>query len=70
ENDANLICTIDFINETRQPDEELTQQPTEMTIIEKRSLRSKILLVGFIVVLSVAIIGAYIYVGMKLGSVS
>ncbi|KAA6320901.1 hypothetical protein EZS27_029383 [termite gut metagenome] len=70
ENDANLICTIDFINETRQPDEELTQQPTEMTIIEKRSLRSKILLIGFIVVLSVAIIGAYIYVGMKLGGVS
>ncbi|KAA6320841.1 hypothetical protein EZS27_029436 [termite gut metagenome] len=70
ENDANLIYTIDFINETRQPDEELTQQPTEMTIIEKRTLRSKILLIGFIVVLSVAIIGAYIYVGMKLRDLS
>ncbi|KAA6337634.1 hypothetical protein EZS27_014295 [termite gut metagenome] len=70
ENDANLRYAIDFINETRQPDEELIQQPTEMTIIEKRTLRSKILLVGFIVVLSVAIIGVYIYVGMKLSGVS
>ncbi len=42
ENDANLINAIDFINETKQPEEENQKpQPTEITIIEKRSLRDK-----------------------------
>jgi hypothetical protein len=66
ENDINLTVAIEFINQTRQPDEELIPQPTEMTIIEKRSLRSKVLLIGCIGVLSVAIIRAYIYIGIRL----
>ncbi|KAA6347520.1 hypothetical protein EZS27_005008 [termite gut metagenome] len=66
ENDINLTVAIEFINQTRQPDEELTPQPTEMTIIEKRSLHSKILLIGCIVVLSTAIIGAFVYIGTRL----
>ena len=46
ENDANLINAIDFINETKQPEEENQKpQPTEITIIEKRSLRTKVLLI-------------------------
>ncbi len=45
ENDANLINAIDFINETKEKEEENAKpQPTEITIIEKRSLRTKILL--------------------------
>ena len=37
---------IDFINETKQPEEENQKpQPTEITIIEKRSLRVKAMLI-------------------------
>ena len=67
ENDANLINAIDFINETKQPEEENQKpQPTEITIIEKRSLRTKILLICGIVFLSAALIGTFIYIGMQL----
>lgn len=67
ENDANLINAIDFINETKQPEEEnLKPQPTEITIIEKRSLRTKIILICGIVFLSVAIAATFIYIGMQL----
>ena len=67
ENDANLINAIDFINETKQPEEENQKpQPTEITIIEKRSLRTKVLLICGIVILSTALIGTFIYIGMQL----
>lgn len=67
ENDANLINAIDFINETKQP-EEMNQkpQPTEITIIEKRSLRAKVLLISGIIILSAALVGTFIYIGMQL----
>ena len=42
ENDANLINAIEFINETKEKEvENAKPQPTEITIIEKRSLRTK-----------------------------
>lgn len=67
ENDANLINAIEFINETKQPEEENQKpQPTEITIIEKRSLRTKILLLCGIAVLSVALVRAFIYIGTEL----
>jgi hypothetical protein len=66
ENDINLTIAIEFINQTRQPDEELTPQPTEMTIIEKRSLRFKVLLIGCIVVLSTAVTGICVHIGTRL----
>ena len=67
ENDANLINAIDFINETKQPEEENQKpQPTEITIIEKRSLRTKILLGAGIVLLAIALIGSLIYIGLEL----
>ena len=48
ENDANLINAIDFINETKQLEEENQKpQPTEITIIEKRSLRVKAMPVSY-----------------------
>ena len=67
ENDANLINAIDFINETKQPEEENQKpQPTEITIIEKRSLRVKTMLICGIALLSAALIGTFIYIGMQL----
>ena len=67
ENDANLINANDFINETKQPEEENQKpQPTEITIIEKRSLRTKVLLICGIAILSTALIGTFIYIGMQL----
>ncbi len=67
ENDANLINAIDFINETKQPEEENQKpQPTEITIIEKRSLRVKVMLICGITLLSVALIGTFIYIGMQI----
>lgn len=67
ENDANLINAIDFINETKvKEDENAKPQPTEITIIEKRSLRTKILLGAGIVLLAAALIGSLIYIGLEL----
>lgn len=67
ENDANLINAIDFINETKEKEEENAKpQPTEITIIEKRSLRTKILLGAGIVVLAVALVSSLIYIGLEL----
>ena len=67
ENDANLINAIDFINETKEKEEENAKpQPTEITIIEKRSLRTKILLGAGIVVLAVALACSLIYIGLEL----
>src|SRR5574344_524709 len=48
ENDANLVKAVDFINQTKVEEENTVQQPTEITIVEKRSLRTKRLLVGAI----------------------
>lgn len=67
ENDANLISAIDFINETKQLEEENQKpQPTEITIIEKRSLRTKILLIGTIVCLLTGLIATFVYIGLQL----
>ena len=67
ENDANLINAIDFINETKQLVEENQKpQPTEITIIAKRSLRAKILLICGNVLLSVALVATFVYIGTQL----
>ena len=67
ENDANLISAIDFINETKEKeDENVKPQPTEITIIEKRPLRTKILLGIGIAALAAALIGSLIYIGSEL----
>lgn len=66
ENDANLLNAIEFINETKSPEEDQAPQPTEITIIEKRSLRTKIILICSIVLLSSALLGVFIYIGTQL----
>ncbi|MCI1647665.1 MAG: BatD family protein [Bacteroides sp.] len=66
ENDTNLINAIEFINETKEKkDENAKQQPTEITIIEKRSLKVKILLGIGILVLIISLLGSLIYMGME-----
>ena len=63
ENDANLISAIEFIDETKLVEEENQKpQPTEITIIEKRSLRAKTLLICGIILLSLSIIAILTYV--------
>jgi hypothetical protein len=67
ENDANLVNAIDFINETKQVEEENQKaQPTEITIVEKRSLRAKAMLIAGILVLSIALVAALVYIGTQL----
>lgn len=67
ENDANLVGAIEFINETKPSEEEDAKpQPTEITIIEKRSLRTKIMLGVGIAALSAAIVAIVIYLFMQI----
>ena len=69
ENDLNLINAIEFINETKQVVEENEKpQPTEITIVEKRSLRIKIVLACGIVLLSSVFIWIFVYIGQQLYS--
>ena len=67
ENDANLLNAVNFINETREEeDPNAKPEPTEITIIEKRPLRTKILLGVGIALISIFLIGSLVYVGMEL----
>jgi hypothetical protein len=70
ENDANLINAIDFINVTKEPeDANAKPQPTEITVVEKRSLRSKLLLAAGIVALAAAIVYIVVYVVVQVKSI-
>lgn len=62
ENDANLLLAINFINDTKQEVKEEDKQPTEITIVEKRSMTVKILLITGVVLLAVSLIGALVYI--------
>lgn len=63
ENDANLISAIEFVNNTKvEPDENEKPQPTEITIVEKRSLRTKLLLGAAIAVIAIALVVSVVYV--------
>ncbi len=67
EHDANLVSAIDFINDTKQAeDEDVKLQPSEVTIVEKRSLRVKILLGVAIVSVVTSLIVSFIYVVTQL----
>ena len=67
ENDANLLNAINFINETREAeDPNAKPEPTEINIVEKRPLRTKILLGVGIALISIFLIGSLVYVGLEL----
>ena len=63
ENDANLINAIEFVNNTKEEeDPNAKPQPTEVTIVEKRPLRTKILLGVAVIALVVIAVFFLIYV--------
>ena len=67
ENDTNLLNAVNFINETREAEAlDAKPEPTEITIVEKRPLRTKIILGVGIVFISVFLIGSVVYVGIEL----
>ena len=67
ENDANLLNAMDFINETKEKeDENAKPQPTEITIVEKRSLQTKLLLGAGAAVAAAAFIWAVVYICKEL----
>jgi len=67
ENDMNLVTAIEFINRTKmEPDPDAKPLPTEITIEEKRSRRTKIALIAGVVLLSVAVLFLLYQVGTDL----
>ncbi len=57
ENDRNLLCAIDFINRTKNIEEEKNQQPTEKRVVNERSMTQKRILVASIVVVAIVLVG-------------
>ena len=67
ENDANLLTALKFVNETKEiEDPNAKPEPTEITIIEKRPLRTKLILGGIIVLIVILLLLSVIYVGREL----
>ena len=57
ENDMNLVSAVDFINNTKvEPDPDAKPEPTEITIEEKRSKQGRIVLLGSMVVIGIAVV--------------
>ncbi len=66
ENDMNLINAVEFINHTKTEEIITKSVPTEVTVEEKRSKRSKAIILGCIILLGVSICGILVYVGMEI----
>ena len=56
ENDRNMANAIDFVNVTKNVEEENIQQPTEKKIVNKRSLLEKRILIASISVIAVILL--------------
>ena len=57
ENDMNLVNAVDFINNTKvEPDPDAKPEPTEITIEEKRSKQGRMVLLGSMVVIGIAVV--------------
>ena len=57
ENDMNLVNAVDFINNTKvEPDPNAKLEPTEITIEEKRSKQGRMVLLGSMVVIGIAVV--------------
>ena len=52
ENDRNMVSAIEFVNKTKATDVEENPQPTEKKIVNKRSARSKRILLASVVLLA------------------
>jgi len=67
ENDANLITAVKFVNDTKEEaDPNAKPEPTEITIVEKRPLRTKVLLGVGIALIVVALALALKYIVTEL----
>ena len=67
ENDANLLTALKFVNETKEmADPNAKPEPTEITIIEKRPLRTKLILGGIILLIVILLLLSVMYVGREL----
>ena len=67
ENDANLLNAIDFINDTKEQEDPVAKpQPTEITVVEKRSLQTKLLLGAGAVLMAGMFIWALVYICKEL----
>lgn len=60
ENDRNLICAIEFIEKTKDIEEEKRPQPTEKRIVSKRTVRQKWILIASVIGLSLLFISVVI----------
>lgn len=57
ENDMNLVNAVDFINKTKvEPDPNAKPEPTEITVEEKRSKQGRMILLGSMGVIVIAIV--------------
>ena len=57
ENDMNLVNAVEFINQTKvEPDPNAKPEPTEITIEEKRSKQGRMVLLGSLIAIGIAII--------------
>ena len=57
ENDMNLVNAVDFINNTKvEPDPDAKPEPTEITIEDKRSKQGRMVLLGSMVVIGIAVV--------------
>ena len=57
ENDRNMLNAVEFVNATKNIEEENIKQPTEQRIVSERSLKQKRMLLASVIILAVIIIG-------------
>jgi hypothetical protein len=57
ENDMNLVNAVEFINHTKvEPDPNAKPEPTEITIEEKRSKQGRMVLLGSLIAIGIALL--------------
>ncbi len=67
EKDGNLLTALSFINKTREvEDPNAVPQPTEITVVEKPSLKSRLILYGLMGLSAVVCVGCLVCVIMEI----
>ena len=57
ENDRNLVTAIEYINQTKQEEEEQKAQPEEIVVVEPHSKMTKRLLIAGVSVAAIVLVG-------------
>ena len=57
ENDRNLVTAIEYINQTKQEEEEQKAQPEEIVVVEPHSKVTKRLLIAGVAVAAIVLVG-------------